>query len=72
MLETIIKFSIQRRVLIMVAVLMLSGLGLWNFNKLPIDAVPDITNVQVQINTEAAGYTPVSYTHLTLPTKRIV
>ena len=59
MLETIIKFSIQRRVLIMVAVLMLSGLGLWNFNKLPIDAVPDITNVQVQINTEAAGYTPL-------------
>ncbi|MFT6085427.1 MAG: cobalt-zinc-cadmium resistance protein CzcA [Cycloclasticus pugetii] len=59
MLETIIKFSIQRRVLIMVAVLMLSGLGLWNFNKLPIDAVPDITNVQVQINTEAGGYTPL-------------
>jgi len=34
-------------------------LGLWNFTKLPIDAVPDITNVQVMINTEAPGYTPL-------------
>ncbi|WP_019530865.1 efflux RND transporter permease subunit [Dasania marina] len=59
MLEYIIRFSIQRRALIMVAVLALSGLGLWNFTKLPIDAVPDITNVQVMINTEAAGYTPL-------------
>ena len=34
-------------------------LGLWNFNRLPIDAVPDITNVQVMINTEASGFTPL-------------
>lgn len=59
MLETIIRFSIQRRALVMVAVFALGGLGLWNFTKLPIDAVPDITNVQVMINTEAAGYTPL-------------
>ncbi|PHR52045.1 CusA/CzcA family heavy metal efflux RND transporter [Cycloclasticus sp.] len=59
MLEYLIKFSIQRRALIMVAVVVLSALGLWNFTKLPIDAVPDITNVQVMINTEAAGYTPL-------------
>ncbi len=43
----------------MVAVLFVSGLGIWNFTKLPIDAVPDITNVQVVINTEAPGYTPL-------------
>ena len=43
----------------MVMVLAVSGLGIWNFTKLPIDAVPDITNVQVMINTEAAGYTPL-------------
>jgi cobalt-zinc-cadmium resistance protein CzcA len=43
----------------MAAVLALCGLGLWNFNRLPIDAVPDITNVQVIINTEAPGYTPL-------------
>ena len=43
----------------MVMVLVVSGLGIWNFTKLPIDAVPDITNVQVMINTEAAGFTPL-------------
>lgn len=59
MLEYIIQFSIQRRGLIMAAVIALCGLGLWNFTKLPIDAVPDITNVQVMINTEAPGYTPL-------------
>ena len=37
----------------------LSALGFWNYGRLPIDAVPDITNVQVQINTEAPGYSPL-------------
>lgn len=59
MLEYLIQFSIKRRGLIMVAMVALCGLGLWNFTRLPIDAVPDITNVQVMINTEAAGYTPL-------------
>ena len=43
----------------MLAVLALAGLGAYNFQRLPIDAVPDITNVQVQINTEAQGYSPL-------------
>lgn len=59
MLESILRFSIKRKFLVMVMVLAVSGLGVWNFTKLPIDAVPDITNVQVMINTEAAGYTPL-------------
>jgi len=59
MLETIIRSSIQRRLLVLFAVVVLCGLGVWNFTKLPIDAVPDITNVQVVINTEAPGYTPL-------------
>ncbi len=59
MLEAIIKFSLARRGLIMVLVLMVMGLGAWKFTQLPIDAVPDITNVQVVINTEAPGYTPL-------------
>lgn len=59
MLETIIRTSIQRANLILVAIVMISALGVWNFTKLPIDAVPDITNVQVVINTESAGYTPL-------------
>lgn len=59
MLNSILQFSIKRHSLVMLVVLGLAGLGLWNFTKLPIDAVPDITNVQVAINTEAAGYTPL-------------
>jgi len=43
----------------MALVLMLMGLGAWKFTQLPIDAVPDITNVQVVINTQAPGYTPL-------------
>jgi cobalt-zinc-cadmium resistance protein CzcA len=59
MLDAIIQFSLARRGVVMAAVIALCGLGLWNFNRLPIDAVPDITNVQVMINTEAPGYTPL-------------
>jgi cobalt-zinc-cadmium resistance protein CzcA len=59
MLEYIIKRSLQRRGLVLVAVLLLMGLGMWNFTRLPIDAVPDITNIQVVVNTEASGYTPL-------------
>ena len=59
MLEAIINFSLARRGLVMAAVLLVMGLGMWNFTKLPIDAVPDITNVQVTITTAAPGYTPL-------------
>ena len=59
MLESILRFSIKRKFLVLVMVMAVAGLGIWNFTKLPIDAVPDITNVQVMINTEAAGYTPL-------------
>ncbi|MBW8367512.1 MAG: CusA/CzcA family heavy metal efflux RND transporter [Arenimonas sp.] len=59
MLERIIRASIAHRWLVLLLVLALSALGLWNYGRLPIDAVPDITNVQVQINTEAPGYSPL-------------
>lgn len=59
MLERIIKLSIEQRGLIFVFVAIIGGLGVWNFTRLPIDAVPDITNVQVVINTPAPGYTPL-------------
>lgn len=59
MLESLLKFSLERRWLVLGFVLLVSVLGAWNFNRLPIDAVPDITNVQVVINTEAPGYTPL-------------
>jgi cobalt-zinc-cadmium resistance protein CzcA len=59
MFERILQFSIERRGLVMLAALGLILLGVYNFQRLPIDAVPDITNVQVQINTTAPGYSPL-------------
>lgn len=59
MLAFLIRTSIQNRILVLALVALLCAIGLWNFTRLPIDAVPDITNVQVMINTEAPGYTPL-------------
>jgi cobalt-zinc-cadmium resistance protein CzcA len=59
MIDALIQFSIARRWLVMFLVLIAAALGVWNYQNLPIDAVPDITNVQVQINTEAPGYSPL-------------
>jgi heavy metal efflux system protein len=59
MLDTILKVAITRRGIVLLFVLVLAALGAWNFTRLTIDAVPDITNVQVVINTPAPGYTPL-------------
>jgi cobalt-zinc-cadmium resistance protein CzcA len=59
MFERIIRFAIEHRWLVMLAVIAMAAVGVYNYQKLPIDAVPDITNVQVQINTSAAGYSPL-------------
>lgn len=59
MIANLIAFSIRQRWFILLAVLALAGLGSYNYTRLPIDAVPDITNVQVQINAEAPGYSPL-------------
>jgi heavy metal efflux system protein len=59
MIDALLKFSIARRWLVMFFVVVIAGVGFWNYQRLPIDAVPDITNVQVQINTEAPGYSPL-------------
>ena len=59
MLERIIRAAIAQRWLVLVLALGACALGIWNYGRLPIDAVPDITNVQVQINTEAPGYSPL-------------
>ena len=58
MLEKIIRASINHRWLVMTLTLALIALGIWSFRQLPIDVTPDITNVQVQINTAAPGYSP--------------
>src|SRR5438445_168604 len=59
MLESIIRFAIRHRWLMLLVALGLAALGAWNYTRLPIDATPDITNVQVQINTEGPGYSPL-------------
>jgi cobalt-zinc-cadmium resistance protein CzcA len=68
MLNQLISFSLTHRWLVLIAVAGVSALGLYNYQLLPIDAVPDITNVQVQINTEAPGYSPLeSEQRITFP-----
>ena len=59
MFDKLIRFSVNQRWLMMLMALGIAALGLFSYQKLPIDAVPDITNVQVQINTVAAGYSPL-------------
>ena len=59
MLERIIRLSIQFRWVVMALVLVACAVGVWSFQRLPIDATPDITNVQIQVNTEAPGYSPL-------------
>jgi cobalt-zinc-cadmium resistance protein CzcA len=59
MLARTIGFSIRQRWLVLAVVALLCAIGAWSATKLPIDAVPDITNVQVQINTKAEGYSPL-------------
>jgi cobalt-zinc-cadmium resistance protein CzcA len=59
MIDSIIRFAIHQRWLVMFLTLLIAGLGVYNAYKLPIDAVPDITNKQVQINTEVPGYSPL-------------
>lgn len=73
MLENIIKQSIAHRWLVLIGVLAICALGIFNFNRLPIDAVPDITNVQVQINTAADGYSPLEVEQrITFPVETVL
>ncbi len=57
--HAILEVSIRQRWFVLIVVLGIAAFGAWNFTRLPIDAVPDITNVQVQINVTAPGYSPL-------------
>ena len=59
MFEKLIRAAIEHRWLVLLAVIAMAAIGAFNYQQLPIDAVPDITNVQVQINTQAPGYSPL-------------
>jgi cobalt-zinc-cadmium resistance protein CzcA len=73
MLERIIALSIRFRWIVMALVLLACAVGVWSFQRLPIDATPDITNVQVQISTEAPGFSPLeSEQRITFPIETAV
>jgi len=59
MFDLLIAFAVKRRWLVLAVSFMVAVLGVYQAVKLPIDAVPDITNIQVQINSEAPGYSPL-------------
>ncbi|ARP95229.1 CusA/CzcA family heavy metal efflux RND transporter [Bordetella genomosp. 13] len=59
MFERLIRFAIEQRWLVLFVSLGMAAIGMFNYNRLAIDAVPDITNVQVQINASAPGYSPL-------------
>ncbi len=59
MFERILRISIHQRGFVLLAVMGMAMLGIYSYQHLSIDAVPDITNVQVQINTRATGYSPI-------------
>lgn len=58
MIDKILEFALRQRVFVLLGALALLGAGIWAALRLPIDATPDITNVQVQINTEVQGLAP--------------
>lgn len=58
MIHQIIRFSVYHRWLVLLLTILVLGGGWWSFQHLPIDAVPDITNIQVQINTPVQGLDP--------------
>ena len=73
MFEKILSFSIEQRWMVLMLVLGMAVLGLVNYQNLPIDAVPDITNVQVQVNTAAPGYSPLeAEQRITFPVETVM
>ena len=67
-MQHLISFVLKQRLLVLAMTGLLVGIGIWSAMRLPIDAVPDVTNVQVQINTNAAALSPLEVERqVTLP-----
>lgn len=58
MIDKIVSFSLKERLLVIILILMIISIGIFSFLRLPIDAFPDVTNVQVEILASAPGYSP--------------
>jgi cobalt-zinc-cadmium resistance protein CzcA len=68
MIDGIVQFSIKWRLFVVLITIALIGAGLYSATKLPIDAVPDVTTDQVQINTRAPAFTPLEIEqYVTIP-----
>jgi len=73
LLERVVALSIRYRWIVLALVILSAAIGVWSFQRLPIDATPDITNVQVQINTEAPGFSPLeSEQRITFPVETAI
>ncbi|MCC6917185.1 CusA/CzcA family heavy metal efflux RND transporter [Nitrosomonas sp.] len=73
MFERLLQAVIRHRGLVLLLVMVMAVLGWYSYQQLPIDAVPDITNVQVQINTAAPGYSPMEVEQrITFPVETIM
>ena len=59
MINWIVSFAVKRRMMVLALTFLFAGFGVSNIQNLAVDAVPDITNVQVQINSKAPGFTPL-------------
>ncbi len=67
-MRNLIAFALRNRLLILALTTLLVGVGIWSMIRLPIDAIPDVTNVQVQINTNAPALSPLEVEQrITLP-----
>ena len=67
-MRSVIAFALRSRLLVIALTGLLIGVGVWSMLRLPIDAVPDVTNVQVQINTNAPALSPIEVEQqITLP-----
>lgn len=59
MINRIIEFALHQRLLIIAMTILVAAIGIYSLNNIPIDAFPDVTNVQVQVIAEAPGLSPV-------------
>jgi cobalt-zinc-cadmium resistance protein CzcA len=73
MIERLIRFSVHNCGVVFFLTAVIAGFGAWSFQRLPIDAVPDITNNQVQINTLVEGMTPEELERaVTIPVENVM
>ncbi|MBF8295257.1 MAG: heavy metal efflux pump, CzcA family [Bacteroidetes bacterium] len=59
MINKLIDFALKQRLLVVAATILVAAIGIYSLNNIPIDAFPDVTNIQVQVIAEAPGYSPV-------------